>query len=150
MKEPTKHMQNYVQLWPSEKEVEQANQRVEEVEAKVMKMEDCLEVAKTKIGAYLEAKDNAIHLELKQQVQRQMVETQQEQEKVVEVRQYVRYLEENSTDQMSKFVHEKVEMHTATNNKRNNSTWKKMTQLKNIASLMPNMMRKDWHYWWQK
>ena len=65
MKEPTKHMQNYVQLWPSEKEVEQANQRVEEVEAKVMKMEDCLEVAKTKIGAYLEAKDNAIHLELK-------------------------------------------------------------------------------------
>ena len=50
MKEPTKHMQNYVQLWPSEKEVEQANQRVEEVEAKVMKMEDCLEVAKTKIS----------------------------------------------------------------------------------------------------
>ena len=75
MKEVDDHMQNcdFVRithvldkkLWDQfkaiEKEVERANQKAEEVEAKVKKMEGRMQLEKTKLGALLNAKYENIH-----------------------------------------------------------------------------------------
>ena len=81
-----------------EKELERDNQQAEETEAKVMKMDsELLELAKTKIGALLDAKGDAIE-ELKQQVEQQREETQQVQEKVEELEECVWIQEEHYAD----------------------------------------------------
>ena len=49
------------QLHETKKEVEQANRRVEEAETTINKMEDHMQLAKTKLGAVRDAKDKTIH-----------------------------------------------------------------------------------------
>ena len=75
------------------------------------KMEDRMHLAKTKLGAMLDAKDEAIHT-LKQQVERQMEVTQQEKDyvNIQELEEYVHIQEEHYADQMAKVL-EKSKMH---------------------------------------
>ena len=104
---PNKHL--WDQLWALQKEVKHANQKAVEAVDKVKKMEECLELAKTKIGALLDAKENATQ-ESQQQVKRQ--ETQAEQEKLEDLEQYVHIQEEHYAKQLSQLVLKKTDMHT--------------------------------------
>ena len=54
------------QLWDrlqaTKKEVKPANRRVEKAEINVQERKDCLQIAKTKLGALFDAKDKEINL----------------------------------------------------------------------------------------
>ena len=63
------------------------------IKKKVKKLEERIELAKMKIGALLDAKDKDIW-ELKQLVIQQKEITRQEQEKVEELEEYIRFQEE--------------------------------------------------------
>ena len=100
------------QLQAKEKEAQHTNRQAKEVEAKVKKMENRMQLAKTKLGAFLDAKDKRIHA-LKQQLQQQMVEKKEETEKVDELEVYIQMQEEHYSDQIAQLVLEKSEiMHT--------------------------------------
>ena len=98
------------QLWDqlhATEEVEWANQRAKEVRDKVNKMEDRMQLAKTKVGALQDPKHA-----LEQQLAQQMEEKKEEPDKIEELDVCIHMQDEHYANQIAQLVLEKSEMHT--------------------------------------
>ena len=99
------------QLRATERQVKEANDWANKAKEKVRKLEECIELTRTKIGEGVNERDKAIQ-ELKQMVTRQKQETRDAQKKVDELELYVQMQEEHYRNRMVEMVVETIESHT--------------------------------------